>query len=201
MTQEILLFAIAFTASVATPGPDTMTIFSRALAGGVAKAAPYSAGIILGKLVLLTLAITGLATLAQALGPLFNMFKIAGAAYLLWIGISLWRRPISELETRLTGKASWRDSATGFALSVSNPHAIIFYVALLPAVVNVQAIDMHKYLLLCATLIIITSIVAGVYALIAHRMRRLFQSVRARRAVNRTSGAIMISAGVAVMAR
>lgn len=76
MLHELLIFALVFAASAATPGPDTMTIFSRALSGGRLSAIPFALGVVLAKLTLLTLVVLGLAALAQSFGQFFIRSKI-----------------------------------------------------------------------------------------------------------------------------
>lgn len=201
MLEGLAIFALVFTASAATPGPDTMTIFGRALSGGRSSAVPFALGVVLGKLTLLTLVMLGLAALAQALGPLFTILKLAGAAYLIWTGIRLWRSSAGVEARALKKKVTWRDALTGYALSVSNPHAIVFYVALLPTVIEVRNVSFSSYLLLCLTLTVLMLLIAGVYAVSADRLRHLLRSERSRRISNRVSGSVMIGSGVIVATR
>ena len=201
MLEGLTIFALVFIASAATPGPDTMTIFGRALSGGRASAVPFAAGVVLGKLTLLTLAVLGLAALAQALGPLFITVKLVGAAYLMWAGIRLWRSAAAAEARALHKPVTWRDALTGYALSVSNPHAVVFYVALLPSVIEVQRVTFSDYLLLCLILSVLTAIITGIYALSADRLRHLLHSERARRVSNRIAGGVMVGSGVIVATR
>ena len=201
MLEGLTIFALVFTASAATPGPDTMTIFGRALSGGRSSAVPFVLGVVLGKLTLLTLVMLGLAALAQALGPLFIVIKLAGAAYLVWAGIRLWRSSVGAEARALEKKVTWRDALTGYALSISNPHAIVFYVALLPTVIEVQNVTFLSYLLLCLILSVLMTTIAGVYTLAADRLRHLLRSERARRVSNRIAGGVMIGSGVVVATR
>ena len=201
MPEGLLIFALVFAASVAAPGPDTMTIFSRALAGGRFSALPFTLGVVLAKVTLLTLVVLGLAAVAEAFGPLFVVFKFAGAAYLVWIGVRLWFKDDAPDARALSTRVSWRDALTGFALGVSNPHAIVFYVALLPTVVEVQHLDLTTHLLLTFIIVLLTLVVAGIYALSADRLRSLLQSPKARRVTNRVAGGVMVGSGIVVATR
>lgn len=201
MVHELFIFALIFAASAATPGPDTMTIFGRALSGGRLSAIPFTFGVVLAKLTLLTLVVLGLAALAQSFGQFFIILKFAGAAYLVWAGIRLWRKSGESEAHDLAVKVSWRDSVTGYALGISNPQAIAFYVALLPTVVDVQHLNLTTYLMLCAVLACTMLVIAAIYALLADRLRFLFRSAEARRATNRVAGGIMIASGVVVVSR
>ena len=201
MFYELMIFALVFAASAATPGPDTMTIFGRALSGGRLSAIPFTTGVVLAKLSLLTLVVLGLAALAQSFGQFFVVLKVAGAAYLVWAGVRLWRKS-GEPETHdLAARVSWRDSVTGYALGISNPQAIAFYVALLPTVVDIQHLNLSTYFLLCGILALTMIVIATIYALLADRLRTLFRSAKARRVTNRVAGGVMVASGVVVASR
>jgi len=90
--HEVMLFAGVFAMSAAAPGADTMLILARSLAGGPRAAAPLAAGITIAKLVMLTAAAAGVSAAAATFGTMFVLLKIAGAAYLVWLGIKMWRR-------------------------------------------------------------------------------------------------------------
>jgi threonine/homoserine/homoserine lactone efflux protein len=201
MLSGLLLFALVFTVSALTPGPDTMTIFSRALSGGRFAAVPYTFGVVLAKLTLLTLVVLGLAAIAKSFGAFFVILKYAGAAYLVWAGIKMWRSSgISEARD-LAATVSWKDAFTGYALGVSNPNAIVFYVAVLPTVVDVHSLNFAMYLALCSTLTVLMVLIALVYALSADRLRGFMKSSKARRITNRVAGGAMIGSALLVAAR
>jgi threonine/homoserine/homoserine lactone efflux protein len=201
MLSGLLIFALVFTVSAFTPGPDTMTIFSRALSGGRLAAVPYTFGIVLAKITLLTLVVLGLAAIAKTLGTFFVVLKFAGVAYLIWTGINMWRNPgISEARD-LDAKVSWKDALTGYALGISNPNAIVFYVAVLPTVINIHSLNLGMYLGLCGTLSGLMVLIATVYALSADRLRGFMKSAKARRITNRVAGGAMIGSAVLVATR
>jgi threonine/homoserine/homoserine lactone efflux protein len=201
MLSSVLLFALVFTVSAFTPGPDTMTIFSRALSGGRLAAVPYTFGIVLAKITLLTLVVLGLAAIAKTFGSFFVVLKFAGAAYLLWAGIKMWRNPGTSEARDLAATVSWNDAFTGYALGVSNPNAIVFYVAVLPTVVDVHSLNFVMYLALCATLTILMIVIATVYALSADRLRGFMKSSKARRITNQVAGGAMIGSAMLVATR
>lgn len=90
---------------------------------------------------------------------------------------------------------------TGYALGVSNPQAIAFYVALLPTVVDVRHLDVSTYLLLCTILAGLMAVIAAFYALSADRLRLLLHSPKAQRVTNRVAGGVMVGSGIAVATR
>jgi threonine/homoserine/homoserine lactone efflux protein len=201
MLGSLLIFALVFTVSALTPGPDTMTIFSRALSGGRFAAVPYTFGIVLAKITLLTLVVLGLAAIAQTLGTFFVLLKFAGVAYLVWAGLKMWRSSGTSEARDLSAEVTWKDALTGYALGVSNPNAIVFYVAVLPTVLDVHSLNLAMYLALCATLSFLMILIALVYALSADRLRGFMKSAKARRITNRVAGGAMIGSAVLVATR
>ena len=201
MFQEAFAFAALFIASAITPGPDTMTIFSRALSGGRFSAAPFTLGVVLAKLTLLTFVIFGFAAIAQTFNPFLMALKFAGAIYLAWIGIKTWRKSGIPQSHSLTEDVSLRDSIVGYSLGISNPQAIVFYIAVLPNVIEIQYIGLTTYFVLCLTLACSMILVALIYSLLAIRLRSLFQSEKAHRAINRIAGGMMIGVAIIVAMR
>lgn len=200
---ELLLFAGVFALSAGTPGPDTMLVFGRALSEGPLAAVPYGVGLVLGKLVLLTLAVLGVAAAAAALGPLFVAVKVAGAAYLIWLGVRLLRRSGLGQPPVVTGPRApfLRATALGAGLTVSNPQAILFYVAVLPQVIGSGRPSLTAYLALCATLASVMAVVVAVYVGLAKVVRTAAPGGAGRRRTDRVAGVLMIAAGGIVAAR
>ncbi|WP_100498790.1 LysE family translocator [Geodermatophilus chilensis] len=209
MGRDLAVFAAAFAVSAALPGPDTMLLFSRALSGGARAAGTVALGLTLGKLVLLTAAVAGVAAVAAALGPLFVVPKVAGGAYLFWLAVGLWRRagatPTAAEETvgrsRLARVGTgWRGIGLGAALTVSNPQALLFYIAVLPAVLGGQRVGADEYLLLCAVLAAVMAAVAAVYITLATRVRAVLSASR-RRVADRVGAVLLGLTGAVVIAR
>lgn len=199
------LFAAAFAASVATPGPDVLAVVGRALGSGARACLGLVIGIVAGKLTLLTLALLGLAAAAAALGPLFLAVKLAGAAYLVWLGVKLWRRSVVDVDgvgaAAQTTLPLGREILVGLAMALGNPVAVMFYVALLPTVLDVSAVTPAGYVALCGTVAGLGAAIMAGYALFAGSLRLAFRTASARRTVNRTAGTVMIGAGIAIAAR
>ncbi|WP_266157157.1 LysE family translocator [Dyella silvatica] len=197
------IFALAFAASAAAPGPEIAALLSRSLSGRLVSSWPLALGIIMGKLLMLTAAVIGLTALLKVIGPFFLLLKCLGAAYLVWLGIKKWRHaghlPLANARARQD--RSLTDIGLGLAMTLSNPIAIAFYVALLPGVVQVSGLTLSSYLLLCAILIgVMCAVVLG-YGLIGRVVSTVFSSPRAKTHVDRASGSLMIGTGVLIALR
>ncbi len=202
MTLQLLIFAAAFTASAAPPGPDTLTVFGRGLGGGLRAAGPFIAGVTLAKISLLSLALLGAAEVAQRFETAFVGVKFAGAGYLCFLGLKqLVRRDYDTQPDQVEARSPIQDLFVGLGLGVSNPHAVLFYVALVPTVVDVGTVSLAQYLALVAIVVTLWLVIAVAYAGLADRLRSVMRSRTAVRRVGRASGATMLGAGALVATR
>ncbi|MGG0178891.1 LysE family translocator [Gottfriedia acidiceleris] len=200
---EYTVFMLAFAASAAAPGPEIAGLMSRSLSSGILSSIPLSIGIILGKLLMLTGAVIGLTALVEALGPMFEMLKYLGAAYLVWIGIKKWRKAGQVFDENVKTKSVdfVAEIGLGLAMTLSNPIAIVFYMALLPGVIDVSGITLNTYTILCLIIIIVMSVVVSSYGLMAEIARKLFSSSKSKAHIDRISGAMMFGAALWILTR
>jgi len=200
---EYTVFMLAFSASAAAPGPEIAGLLSRALSGGILASMPLAFGIIIGKLLMFTVAVVGLTTLVKVLGPMFVALKFFGAIYLFWLGIKKWRNAGDVLAANDKTKPLnfVVEIVLGLAMTLSNPIAIVFYLALLPGVIDVSDVTLNSYAILCTIIICsMTAIVVG-YGIMAEVARKLFSSSNSKSRIDRIAGAIMIGAGFLIATR
>ncbi|NKI68231.1 LysE family transporter [Collimonas pratensis] len=202
MTQY-LIFLLAFAASAALPGPEIAALLSRSLAGGWRSSLPLASGIIIGKLIMLSAAVIGLSALLAILGPAFVTLKYAGAAYLVWLGIKKWRTAGQALPSAANAPATSIivEIGLGLAMTVTNPLAIAFYMALLPGVINVAGVSWPSYLILCGIIAGAMLAIVLAYGLLAELARKMFRSARAKARLERASGGMMVGVGIVLAAR
>ena len=89
--ETLLAFTLAMVLLAASPGPGFLMVVARALSGGFAAGLAAIAGLVLGDILFLVLAVLGLSTLAAVMGEFFLVVKLLGAAYLVWLGVKTWR--------------------------------------------------------------------------------------------------------------
>lgn len=190
---NLIVFGLAFVASAATPGPDTMTVFGRGLNGGVRAAVPFLLGVTGAKLSLLAFAILGVASFAERFEAAFWVVKWAGIAYLSAVGMRaiIWPSAVSSEQSSRSRKA---DLAAGFGLGISNPNAVLFYVALVPNVVEVSTVGFSDYLLLSSVIVICWWTVAAIYSGFAGNLAERLTSAKSQRRLRRGAGISMIGA-------
>ena len=198
-----IVFAIAYAIVVITPGPGLAYFVGQILGHGV-KAAPAQAfGIYLGDVVWYTLAATGLAALAHTFAEVFTVVKWLGVAYLLYLSWKMWMSNPQQLDSVADrGPLSHTSLLFGsLMVTLSNPKAIVFYLAVLPAIVDLRALTVEGFALGLAIIFVILFALLGVYAAAAHAARGFFRSPKAMRNLNRVSGTAIAGAAVAIAAR
>ncbi|MDX1576034.1 MAG: LysE family translocator [Kiloniellales bacterium] len=194
-----LLFAL--TVLGLTPGPAWAAVVTTSVARGLVPAAAMSLGVASADVFFLLLAAFGLVVLANALGSLFFAVKMAGAGYLIWLGIRLWRHPPALPEGPAAATRPLGPFLAGFALTLGNPKAIAFYLAFLPAFIDLPVMTGGDLALIAATTFaVIAGMLCG-YAAIAARFGRLFRRETYRRRLGRVLGTTLIGTGAAVATR
>jgi threonine/homoserine/homoserine lactone efflux protein len=200
--ESAIAFAIGMFFLALSPGPGLATILSRTLASGPLAGLAVTAGLVLADFVFMAVAMVGLTAIATAMGPLFQVIKYAGAAYLLWLGYRTFRGAGTPLAVApRSGRGLLKDVSLGMLVTFGNPKAILFYGALLPTFLDMTRINLGDFLVLAAIVVVISYVVYGVYIQIAERSRRLLSSKFASRVFNRLTGSVLVGAGVAVAAR
>lgn len=198
----LALFAGVYLMATFSPGPAVAAVIARVLATGLARTAPFIWGVVVGDLVWFALVALGLAAIAQNFHVLFLVIKYAGAAYLFYLAYKLWTAPAGE------PKAAAQASGEGFklflgglALTLGNPKVMVFFISILPLVVDLANVTPLIALEVSVLIVVILSAAMWTYALAADRARRFIASPRAMKMVNRGTGAVMAGAAVAVATR
>lgn len=180
------------------PGPVILLVIGQSLGAGRGRALPLVAGVALGDLTGITLALAGLGALLAASALLFTVLKWVGGAYLIWLGVKLWRASVpGAAAPTLSAGRSFRDAYLVTALS---PKGIAFFVAFLPQFIDPAAPLLPQAAVLVPTFVTLAGLNALIYALLAGRLSGLATRPSARRWFNRVGGTALIGAGVATAA-
>ena len=202
----IIALATASFLWMAAPGPGVVATVARSAAFGFRSTVPFILGIASGDLIYVLFAILGLSMVAEILGELFIVVRWAGAAYLIYLGVKAWRQPVSFSEDGGTGfdigrRGHVRAYAGGLFLALGNPKVIIFYLSFLPTFVDLAALSLGGGIAIVTTVLsVLIGVLVG-YALLGLQARRLFNTERALRNINRAAGSLMIAAGCSVAVR
>jgi len=175
-----LTFLGAIIIFMATPGPGTLAVVSRALASGFIHATFMSAG----------------SVVATAFSTVFVIIKIIGGIYLIYLGLKIFMAKTSHFST--TAKKSYSytgDFLSGLFITLSNPKVIAFYIGFLPTFVDLSNLT-HKDMFLVVSLVLTTlSIILLNYAYFASRAKEAIKKPKIQNIINKLAGSVMILVG------
>lgn len=201
--QIWLAFVAASTALLLIPGPTVLLVLSYSISQGKRVALATVAGVAVGDLVAMTASLAGLGALVLASATLFTVLKWVGAAYLIYLGIKLFRSAstasLGDVENAPQASAAsvFGHSATVTAL---NPKSIVFFIAFVPQFIVVNSPLLPQFAILIATFVGLAMINALAYALLADKLRTKMSRPSVLAWFSRIGGGTLIAMGVATAA-
>jgi threonine/homoserine/homoserine lactone efflux protein len=202
MTPTALMgFALALVVAAGSPGPSIAALVARVLTSGFREVLPFLAAMWIGEAVWLTVAVAGLAVVAQAFAMVFVVIKLAGVGYLLWLAWKMWTARTEVAADQMpTGQKPWRMFLAGMAITLGNPKIMVFYLAVVPSLLDLGRLTVAAWAELTLTMLVVLIAIDVGWALAAARARRLLTSRRAVRVANRASATLMVGAAAAIAA-
>jgi threonine/homoserine/homoserine lactone efflux protein len=199
---SLLAYCGALFIAAAIPGPGITAIVARALGAGFRETFFMGLGLVLGDMTYLTAVILGLAFVAQTFGEIFIVIRYAGVAYLAYIAWKLWtagllRQDIAARKPSSVGMAF----LSGLLVTLGNPKTMLFYIALVPTLIDIRAIGASDYALLLAATFVVLLVVLIPYMLLATRARSLLKKPRALQALNRVAASILAGTAAFIATR
>nr|WP_281494091.1 LysE family translocator [Jannaschia sp. S6380] len=182
------------------PGPTILLVMSYALGQGRRVAVASAGGVALGDAVAMTASLAGLGALVLASATLFTVLKWFGAAYLVWMGIKLWRAAGSaKLGETDADRAVAAREVFGHAALVTalNPKSIVFFIAFVPQFLRPDQPLLPQFAILIVTFVTLATLNALAYVLLADRMRAGLRRPSVLRGLTRAGGGALIVMGAA----
>lgn len=195
--EIVTLFGIMI-ALAALPSTSVALVVTRSATLGVANGVAATAGIILGDLIFILLAIFGLSIVAETMGSLFMVIKYLGATYLLWLGYTL---ITSKSTTTITVDKTVKNQnlvssfIAGFILTLGDVKAIVFYASLLPVFINLSTLQTSGVLILISVMVISLGSVKILYAFSAVKVVAFAKDKELGNAAKKTAGGFLLGAG------
>jgi len=198
-----LAFASASIALLLIPGPTVLLVLSYAISQGKRVAVATAAGVALGDLVAMSASLAGLGGLVLASAELFLLLKWVGAAYLIYLGIKLYRSaaaasldPVGDVADAAAGRVF----AHAAAVTALNPKSIVFFIAFVPQFINPQATLLPQFGILVATFVGFAALNALAYALLGDKLRQRIRHPAVMPILTRLGGGALVAMGVATAA-
>jgi homoserine/homoserine lactone efflux protein len=182
------------------PGPSVCFTIAHALKHGARRTFPSILGQLLANCTQIIVVLFGMSRVLEHSVILFQVIKMGGAVYLIYLGLKQWSAHIPNFKTEdeqsLTSdsQALW----DGLIVCGTNPKAIFYYAALLPQFIIPTSDETVQLIILAITSIIIAAVVLSIYTLFADRVRIWFKHRKYWKIQNRLSGVLMIVAGIAL---
>jgi threonine/homoserine/homoserine lactone efflux protein len=193
-----LLYLVAAIGLSVTPGPNSLLVLTHGALHGHRRTWFTVAGGALGFLALIALSMLGIGALLQASAHALTVLKVVGGAYLVWLGIQLWRAP--PIQLRSDGAAPDVGAAQlfrqGLLTALSNPKALLFYGAFLPQLLDAKLDLRTQFFAMAFVFVAVEIVVEHALARLAHQVRPWLQ--RAGRRFNRACGGLFMAMGVAL---
>jgi threonine/homoserine/homoserine lactone efflux protein len=185
----------------ATPGPNMLFVMSTSARHGVRPAVVAMLGCMTALLAMMSVSAAGLGALLQTFPTVFEALRMAGAAYLAYLGVKCWRSPVQDRRSDgVTGSPAAAVPAVpsgaiyrqGFLVAASNPKAILFAAAFFPQFINPDAAKLPQFAILLTTFTVIEVGWYFVYAISGKRLSSYLQRATVMRAFNRLTGGVFI---------
>lgn len=186
-----------------TPGAGAINTMSNALSSGWTRSIWGIIGQQAALLIHLAIVAAGVGVLVASSPLLFNVIRYAGAAYLVYLGIRQWRMPSTPASE--DGSVAREPASSmlrrGLFVNLTNPKAIVFFLAFTPQFIRPEEPLMRQYLVLAATVVVIDVLVMWFFfAAAAKGLRRLTRSETGQRWINRVFGSLFVVVGVLLAA-
>lgn len=190
-----LAYVLACIVVVIVPGPTVTVIVANSLTHGTRAGLINIAGTQLGLAVMMGIVLVGLAALIETMGVWFDAVRLAGAAYLIWLGWKLLRAPGAFADPQKVSVPRGGFFLQGFLVLMSNPKALLLFGAFIPQFVDPKSDYVGQVVLLGVTAMVTAGIFDSAYAVVAGRARTLLSAQRVR-LVSRISGGFLIGGGL-----
>lgn len=201
-TAQVISYMAALGLAAAIPGPGMTALVARSVSGGAITGFTMLAGLILGDLIYLSIAVFGLAVIAHTYTSVFALINWAASLYLCMLAWQFWcHKPqainIDQKATKRELASAW---LSGLTITLGNPKTIAFYLAILPLVISLDNVSLQMWggVLVPLTVFVLFS-VGAIFILAALRIRHLLTSEKAQRLIFRSAGSIMMLAAIGMV--
>ncbi len=196
--ENYLLFVVVATITVMSPGPGVILTLTNSIRSGFLTAVSGILGIVAGTFLVAAVSATSLGLLLMTSSLAFNVMKVLGAVYLIYLGIKLWRStasPIVAVTQQSNNTYFWK-FFEGLSLQLTNPKAVFFFLSVFPQFISYQDHSAQQFSFLVITYSVLVLIIHLLYAYLAQSAQVWLGSSKGRKWVNRIGGGCFIGFGV-----
>lgn len=199
----LLIFSGALLITAGSPGPSIAALVARVISRGWSDVIPFLGAMWVGEAIWLSAAVFGLTALAEQFYWSFVTIKYLGVVYLLFLAWKMWHAPVDiQPDVKNAPKGSRIEMfLAGFAVTIGNPKIMVFYLALLPSIIELNEVSFGIWAELVLVMFMVLAFIDVAYVTLAARARLFLKSPRALGIANRFSAGVMGAAAGAIVSR
>ncbi|MGL4766632.1 MAG: LysE family translocator [Formosimonas sp.] len=192
-----MLFILMAVLTILSPGPGVLKSVTNSLNYGFKSAFVGVLGLSCGVFCVASLSATSLGAVLAASQTAFDVLKYCGAAYLIYMGVKMWRAPAAGVQFEAAGSVSHRRLfIEGMIFQLSNPKALVFFLSVFPQFIDHSRPYVAQFVLLVLTFCVLLIVIHATYAFFAHRVQGFLKTGRGGRLMNRVGGTAFIGFGL-----
>jgi len=196
--ENYLLFTLIATVTILSPGPGVLLTLTNSIRYGFFGAIGGIVGIAFGTFIVAGLSATSVGVILATSAMAFAVMKYIGAAYLIYLGIKLWRSPVTKLDTssRTAGNIKVQ-FLEGLMIQLTNPKAVFFFMSIFPQFVDFSSSQyVSQFFILVVTYSSLNLLIHFLYAYLARSARNWLSTEKGGRMVNRAGGGVFVLFGI-----
>ncbi len=200
MNCEILLvFLLGMIVLSATPGIGVLASVSKALSEGFKSSLIFIGGLVIGDIIFFLLALIGISAISRLMGQLFFVIKIIGGVYLIYLGVNTIKRRKKEAAFDDLKRSGYKSLTGGLLVTLGNPKPILFYASIVPAIIDINQIQIYEVVAIIFIIFAVSFIVIGSYCYLATVSKSILMRKQYQNRINAVSGMTMITVGVFII--
>lgn len=190
------LFLIMATMTILSPGPGVIMTLTNAMREGFRSTVSGILGLAFGIVIVAGISATGLGLILATSALAFTVIKLVGAAYLIYLGVRLWRAPPFQFHEQAPRQSSlWRRFVEGLSLQVTNPKSIFFFLSVFPQFIDPSAAYGTQFSFLVLTFSGLLIAIHCIYAFFAYKAKMWLTSEKGGQIVNKVGGTTLVFFG------
>ncbi|HTF95548.1 MAG TPA: LysE family translocator [Cellvibrio sp.] len=195
--DNYLIYVGVAAATILLPGPAVMLTINNSIQRGLFMSLSGILGIALAILVVATISATSLGVILVSSVIAFTIIKLIGAAYLIYLGVKMWRTKNRAITREIRQEGSFlKCFAEGFLVSISNPKAVIFFISIFPQFIDLSQPYRPQFILLAVTFSALVIVIHTTYAFFSSFAKSKLSSGKASSILNKVSGGVFVGFGV-----
>ena len=196
LLAPFIAYAVALAIAAVIPGPGVAALVGQSLGGSTRASMYFLFGLSLGDVTYLTIAVVGLAAIAQTWASALIIIKALGGLYLLYLAYRFWTSEVTVSDVRSRrDRSSWTAFLAGYIITIGNPKTVIFYLALAPAVLDMTGVSALDWFYLAVITVGVLFVVMTPYIVLSLRARAMMTHPSSLKRLNRFAAGFIGGAG------